>query len=157
MSVLGNLLIAQKDQKGESIWFGVLGLPSVRAQELLRLRFAIMIAPGVMRPCRGQGDAGRPGLHPWSKWMGRSSRGFSGPSLCHLTPLAASASFAFGDTKNSIKPSAVVALRSARHQRGSDGIELWKSPGNGPRSFMPGVVAMSGIASGGRLSRRGLA
>ncbi|HKD74416.1 MAG TPA: ABC transporter ATP-binding protein [Ktedonobacterales bacterium] len=33
MSVLDNLLIAQKGQKGERIWFGVLGLPSVRAQE----------------------------------------------------------------------------------------------------------------------------
>jgi branched-chain amino acid transport system ATP-binding protein len=33
MSVLDNLLIAQTQQKGESIWLGVLAAPSVRAQE----------------------------------------------------------------------------------------------------------------------------
>jgi len=37
---------------------------------LLRLRFAITIALGVMRPCRGQGDAGRSGLHPRSAASG---------------------------------------------------------------------------------------
>ena len=84
MSVLGNLLIAQKDQKGESIWFGVLGLPSVRAQELLRLRFAIMIAPGVMRPRRGQDDAGRSGSHPRSAASGSDA---NGPDPAHdVTP-----------------------------------------------------------------------
>jgi branched-chain amino acid transport system ATP-binding protein len=33
MSVLENLLIAQKKQKGEQLWLGVLAPPSVRAQE----------------------------------------------------------------------------------------------------------------------------
>jgi ABC-type branched-subunit amino acid transport system ATPase component len=33
MSVLDNLLVAQQHQKGETVWFAVLGPPSVRVQE----------------------------------------------------------------------------------------------------------------------------
>ena len=62
-----------------------------------------------------------------------------------MTPFAAYVSFAFGDTKNLIKLSAVVLRGALVISAAVYGIELWKSPGNGPRSLMPGVVAMSGI------------
>jgi branched-chain amino acid transport system ATP-binding protein len=41
MSVLENLLIAEKKQKGEQLWLGVLAPPSVRAQERMAVEKAI--------------------------------------------------------------------------------------------------------------------
>src|SRR6185437_14904719 len=88
------------------------------------------------------------GFSRWGSPAGASrfSRaGFKCRLLFHVTPFAANVSFAFGDIKNLIKLSAVARCGAFVISAAVYGIELWRSPGNGPRSFIPGVVAMSGI------------
>ena len=62
-----------------------------------------------------------------------------------VIPFAANVSRALGDTRNLIKRSPISGCGALVISAAVNGMKLWSSPGNGPRSFIPGVVAISGI------------
>src|SRR5690242_9086116 len=103
-------------------------------RDALETRFAARMEEGrVGKIARSAQPRGAPRVSDFARAAAPSRRDAQPTRAAHVTPFAANVCFTFGDTRNLIKLSAVVRCGAAVISAAVYGIELCKSPGNGPR------------------------